>query len=101
MAYLLCDFASLSFTVFTCKTDFTRAMAPWVVRILHNTLEHSAVHPAPREGLINGSPIDRFSKEGQAIGSGQGGLPGKGGLATGLWSLDTLWIDADSLPCHL
>lgn len=68
MAYLLCDSASLSFTVFTGKTDFTRAMAPWVIRILHNTLEHLAVHPAAWGCSINGSPIDRLSKEGQAIG---------------------------------
>lgn len=64
MAYLLCDSASLSFTVFTGKMDFTRAMAPWVIRILHNTLEHLEAG----ECSISGSPIDRLSKEGQAIG---------------------------------
>lgn len=46
---------------------------------------------------MNGNPVDRFSKERQAIGEGLGRLPGKDGLGTGLWSLDRLWMDRSSL----
>lgn len=31
-------------------------------------VKHSAMHPAPRECPVNGSPGDRFSKEEQAMG---------------------------------
>lgn len=64
-----------------------------------------------------GGPVDRFSKEGQPIGEGQGRLSGKDELGAGLWSLDRLWmdagwrqpiqagrgqtLDADSLLCNL
>lgn len=41
---------------------------------------------------MNGSPVDRFLKEGQAIGERLGRLLGKDELGTGLRSLDRLWM---------
>lgn len=86
---------------------------------LWNSTQHikpSAVYPAAGACSVNGSPVDRFSKERQACGERLGRLPGKDGLGTGLRSLGRLWmntgwkqavqvgsgqtLDADTLLCN-